>query len=263
MNRDVPADPSFTEPMPRRDSAQRERSMTEPMQGVAVDPGRAVTEPAPPIAPPIEAPTEATKYDSEPLRQLEGLSALVEQELRKSRPRLPGDAPPSPEPAPTADEESLQSYLDRFMERVTGKKPDPVEPLAALKPSPVARQASTPIPARSGEPKAPAPQSPQQREPARPPERRETLAAMRDLANENARSAMATHEGRHHWVTMRMTFLTTVAASAISSICAIGSLVAAAPGTTEGAVCAGLIALLMACRFFLQCGRLTATSRMV
>ena len=262
MNRDVPADLSCTEPMPRRDSAPRGRGVTEPMQGVAIDSGHAVTEPVPPLAPPIEAPAEATKYDSEPLRQLEGLSALVEQELRKSRPRLAGDPPPSPEPAPSADDESLQSYLDRFMERVTGKKPDPVEPFAALRPAPTGLQPSAPSAPQKPEPPAAAP-APQPREPARPPEGREMLAAMRDLANENVRSAMATHAGRHHWTAMRVTFFTTVAASAISSICAIGSLAAAAPGTVEGAVCAGLIALLMACRFFLQCGRLSATSRMV
>ncbi len=261
MNRDLPVDPSYTEPMPRRDRAPHDRSVTEPMQGPAVGPGAAVTEPAPAAALPEAATAEAaTKYDSEPLRQLEGLSALVEQELRKSRPRSPGETPPPPEPEPTAAEESLQSYLDRFMERVTGKKPDPVEPLAALRPVPPPRPAAAPVAAPIEERRA----SPQQpREPARPPERRETLAAMRDLANQNARSAMATHEGRHHWATMRMTFLTTLAASAISSICAVGSLVADAPGTAESAVCAGMIALLMACRFFLQCGRLSATSRAV
>jgi hypothetical protein len=194
--------------------------------------------------------------DSEPLRQLDRLSALVEQELRKSNPAYVGasgkSAPPAaPAPPASAEEESLQSYLDRFMERVTGKKPD--APPAAELAAPLAAPPVAAVPA-AGEP-APGMQS---REPARAPECRQKLAAMRDLANENARSAVAVHAGRYHWQRTRQTLFAAAAASVVSTGCALLHLANNMPGAIEGAVCAGMLAMLMTGRFFLRCRRMTA-----
>jgi hypothetical protein len=227
---------------------------TQPLAAVA-----AVGEPAVAIMTEALSPTDQEvrpPTDSEPLRQLDRLSALVEQELRKSNPHYVGVAGKSaasapPAPPVSAEEESLQSYLDRFMERVTGKKPD--APPAVEPAAPVAAQlvqaAVSPGEAASAA---------QPREPARAPECRQTLAAMRDLANENARSAVAVHAGRHHWQRTRQTLFAAGAASIVSSGCALLHLASGMPGATAGAVCAGMLALLMAGRFFLQCRQMAA-----
>jgi hypothetical protein len=221
-----------------------------------------VEQPAANEPPPQEALDDVRPpTDSEPLRQIDRLTALVEQELRKSNPAF-ARAATTPDLPPSAEEESLQSYLDRFMERVTGKRPDP--PPAAEEPAPEAEPApaadSTPEAAADApaEIPAPPPAAPQAREPAKPPECRQSLAAMRDLANENARWAVASHASRNLLRQAQLTMLAAGASSLVSTACAAWHLATGMPGALEGAVCAGILAGLLSCRFFLRCRRLTA-----
>ena len=79
-------------------------------------------EPAREAAVAIEEPPPATRapFDSEPLRQLELLSAQIEQELRKSNPAYRPAPPPQLPAEPT--EEPLELYLERFMEPRDGEE---------------------------------------------------------------------------------------------------------------------------------------------
>jgi hypothetical protein len=214
---------------------------------------QAVTEPAPslppaePVQPAADSHAVADSH-TEQLRQLEMLSALLDQELRKSDPAAAAANSPQ-EPAANSDEESLQSCLDRFMERVTGKKAEASEP---TQPMSAPGSIAAPLVAM---PVAPPPQP---REPARAPECRQTLSAMRDLANENARTAMNQHAGRHMWRRTKAAFLLATAATAISSALAAWNLATAAPGTAESAACTGLIAVYLACRFYWRSRSLAA-----
>jgi hypothetical protein len=211
-----------------------------------------------------EPPETRPPTDSEPLRQLDRLTALVEEELRKSNPAYRAGqytpAVPPPVEAASPEEESLQSYLDRFMERVTGKKPEPEpappaeSPKSPVEPSMLALAATPSVDAAPAAVNA----LPLAKESMRPPECRQSLAAMRDLANENARSAVAIHAGLSHWRKTRLTFMAAVAASAASSVCAAWHLASAPPGALESAVCAGILAGLLAARFFLRCRRMSA-----
>ena len=240
--------------------------MTEPAP-VMTEPAPVMTEPAPNMTAPLPAMTEPVSlepvsppHDSEPLRQLDRLTALVEEQLRKSNPARTAPkkttSPPPTASSVRAEEESLQLYLDRFMERVTGKKPDATPEPAA---EPVAAAAPSLAPIAPAEPPQPA-ESPQPREPVRPPECREKMAAMRDVANQNARTAMAVHTGGQ-WRKAQTAGLLAVSASFVSSICAATSLIRPVPGAIEVAAAAGLVALFLACRFFLQCRQMAAVFR--
>jgi hypothetical protein len=288
MNRD-PHLPLPTEPFtPRTTSRPPSRQSLAATQTQPVEQGAdrplAATEPAPAVLP-AELLQDDAGHTLE-LSQLEALSALMEAELRKSDPlaaTVPVESSPPPAPSATSDEESLQTYLDRFMERVTGKKPDGVPPPAVQSHAPVTRPvpaqpiasqpiASQPISSptippisqpiiRPSQPiagAAPPPSAPPQtREPVRAPERPEQMAAMRDLANENLRTAMNAHADRQ-WRRTKAAFLLATAATTISSMLAIWNLLAAAPGTAESAACTGLIAVYLACRFYWRSRSLAA-----
>lgn len=297
MNRD-PDLPLPTEPFTPRTTSrwplrQSSATPTQPVEQGEVRP-LAATEPAPTVLP-AEPAQDDTPGHALRLSQLEALSALMEAELRKSDPLaatvlpqpVPADHSPPSAPSANSDEESLQTYLDRFMERVTGKKPGPAVPPPAVHPAaPIAPTASPPIEPKpiavqpisaqpisapqpviwQSQPNAavaplppPAPSAaPQSREPVRAPERREQMSAMRDLANENLRTAMNVHAGRHQWRRTKAAFLLATAATMISSGLAIWNLLEAAPGTAESAACTGLIAVYLACRFYWRSRSLAA-----
>jgi len=261
MNRDLAhTSPLPTEPYPKRDAAGPE-SFRQTEAGPQTIPlehdarSLAVTEPVSLPAKPVQPPTDS---HTDHLQQLEKFSALLDEELRKSDPAARTKSTP-PEPAANADEESLQTYLDRFMERVTGKKaeaPEPTQPLPVTRPiaQPAsATSATTPVAMPDAKP---GPTQP--REPSRAPECRERMAAMRDLANENARSAMNIHAGRHQWRRTKAALILATAATTISSALAVWNLATAAPGTAESAACIGLIAAYLACRFYWRSRSLAA-----
>ena len=270
-----PAPLIAAETAPLTEPASVALALEEPAHEAPVSEGPAAAEPQPAIRDP---------FDSEPLRELERLSAQIEQELRKSNPAY-RPVPVQPEPPAEAAEEPLELYLERFMERVTGKKLDtpttPAAPPVAATPSPVAPQAApepaarrTALPAKDlvpttkhterpaiASPAPPAAAALPPRESSRPPERREQLAAMRDLANESTRSAFAEHAGRKQWQEAHIAFMTAMAASIFSSLYAVWHMATGAPGAIQSAVCAGLLAALLACRFFLRCRQLCGTTR--
>jgi hypothetical protein len=119
----------------------------------------------------------------------------------------PPAIPPSHSPAPLAppaatgpgDEESIESYMERLMQRVRG---DGSKPSAAAS-QPASHFAPEPsVPASVAESKTPPPPTdarpPQEFLPrSQAPEASANLAAMRELANSAARSAIATHQQKH------------------------------------------------------------------
>lgn len=169
------------------------------------------------------------------LRQTEALASLVQRELREA----PSGGTPrkAEEPSPVhSEEESLQSYLDQFMERLTGKKN---EPAPSPRPEPAETLASFPVPFQT-----PAEDLPEPRELARPPECREQLSAMRELANENARSAVALRVSLNLLHKTRRAFQIAAAISICSSALAVVAIVTSAPGMLLAAVATSVVTLV-------------------
>jgi hypothetical protein len=73
-----------------------------------------------------ESSRDAGETSTAAMSQLEHLSALVDRAARKSGPPPAGAsaAPPTCAPEDSSEEEALETYLDRFMERLTGKRAD-------------------------------------------------------------------------------------------------------------------------------------------
>jgi hypothetical protein len=293
--------------------------------------------PAAPIKAQLSQSPPAASTPTEPatagLQQLEQLTALVDREVRKSGPisttpatksapiptvpltKTAPAAPTAPAPAPAAqaptapaaavpaaqsadDEEPLEAYLSRFMERLTGKQNEPAEPVSKTVPTPsvLPRKSSAPVetpkpapvwpsdlltafpigaasssppakstplpPAPSPAPSpapAPAPK-PAVREPTKPPECRQALTAMREVANENARSAVAEHATLHISGQAKPVLVVATGTSLISSLLAAAAISLNSPACLWASVAVGSVAALAACRFFLLCRQFEATN---
>jgi hypothetical protein len=151
------------------------------------------------------------------------------------------------------DEECLESYLQRYMQQLTGKSAEnPAE-----KPSAVTQPAVTPISEQTSEPET-APQ----RQPAQAPEDRLRITAMRELANDSARRAMAESTQIQVVVKTRTTYLAAKALSLVSSTLAVAYL---PTKSTVALVCATAffgIACMLGLRFVGLCrklGRMSTT----
>jgi hypothetical protein len=115
------------------------------------------------------------------------------------------DSPPlRPAAAPSHDEEeSIESYMERLMQRVRGDSPppSPAQRLQSAPPKPAVSESAKAPPAPG--PAAPAAAPPQPGEPGEfvprstAPETGSNLSAMRELANTAARSAIDHHIRRH------------------------------------------------------------------
>jgi hypothetical protein len=204
------------------------------------------TEPAAPGASAAEPNTVA-------MNQLDRLAAIVEREVCKSGP-TPAASPAKPvattpsAPAVNSDEEPLETYLDRFMERLTGKKADAAEPVTQTMPGmPV-------FPQKLAQPAQPVVQTPPPvREPTRPPECRETMAVMRELANQNARSAVAHHATIDLSSRARLALVAATGSSLISCGLATAALALDSRWCLWGSAALGCLAAIVACRFFVLC----------
>ena len=176
---------------------------------------------------------------SEPLTQLGRLSDLIEREVQKPKPSHAEVASPE-----QTDEEALQTYLNQFMERMTGKKAEPTPELASTSPW----VASAPV--------QPPTEKTTPREPSRPPECRDQLTAMRELANQNARGAVAEHACRDLSSKICMAFLGAATVSFISSCLAVTALRMGQPWAIGGCGATFAVALLLTCRFFGLCQKI-------
>lgn len=128
------------------------------------------------------------------LAKLDALHSLVQQEGK-----VDGRGSTSPHTSEAA-EEQLDDYMKRFMERMTGRKEE--EPFAPVQPAQPAPEAAPP---------------PVARQPTRAPESSESLHQMRDLANENSRSALISHQRRLLNSNILVSFVPAAAASLASS----------------------------------------------
>jgi hypothetical protein len=185
------------------------------------------------------------------LADLERVTNVVKHEL--ARP-MPGAAEAAKQEAEqVADCESLETYLERFMERMTGKKAaappahEPSSPAATL----AAMAATQPLP-RTPQvteviPSPPLPPPP--REPAPAPERREQLTALRQVANQNARNAVILHDCQALMIQSRALLAAALGASCLSSGLAIVALVGQSSGARVAAVVTCLLGLVLSCGF--------------
>jgi hypothetical protein len=176
------------------------------------------------------------------LNQLDGLTASLEQVAEKAKPSASAAA------ADHADEECLESYLQRYMQQLTGKKQDGPATDGATGASGQTNQ-------QSAEPVVPETKAPP-RQPAQAPEDRLRITAMRELANDSARRAMAESTTSQLIDRTRIAYLVSKVLSLVSMmlvVCyfATHSTIALASGT----VALG-IAMLFACRFFVFCRKM-------
>ena len=191
------------------------------------------------------------------LADLERVTSAVQHELATPMPTVPIPAVKQ-EAEPVADCESLEAYLERFMERMTGKKtaappaPEPSSPaatlaaMAATQPLPRTPQVTEVIP--PAPPASPA-LPPPPREPAPPPERREQIAALRQVANQNARNAVILHDCHALKIQSQALLAGALGASCLSSGLALLALVGQSPGARVAAVVICLLALVLSCGF--------------
>jgi len=128
--------------------------------------------------------------------QLDAIQSLVEQQNK-------ADQAPRGSTAEEAADEQLDSYMKQFMERMTGHKEAEHIPVI---------QAVQPLPTVSPPPR---------RQPARAPENYASIHQMRDLANENSRSAIISHHRREVSSNILMAFVPAMVAS-IASSCLAG-----------------------------------------
>ncbi|HEX5103110.1 MAG TPA: hypothetical protein VFV87_04835, partial [Pirellulaceae bacterium] len=166
------------------------------------------------------------------------------------RPESAGEAvtmPLSPRDTGSQDEEALQHYMDRFLERVTGKKksdgettPDPAVTVVA----------------------ASAPQEPEKpREIKRPPDSVQDLSQMRALANQSAREALGIHTGRQIATSARTAGLVALFLAGFSSILAASHLAMTASWMWLGSLAIVPLTLFMTWRFFRLRGQLLRLER--
>jgi hypothetical protein len=184
------------------------------------------------------------------LADLERVTNVVKHEL--ARP-MPGAAEAAKQEAEqVADCESLEAYLERFMERMTGKKAaappaaEPSSPAATL----AAMAATQPLPRtpQVTEVMPPAPPAPP-REPAPAPERREQLTALRQVANQNARNAVILHDCQALMIQSRALLAGALGVSCLSSGLAMVALVGHSSGARVAAVVTCLLGLVLSCGF--------------
>jgi hypothetical protein len=173
---------------------------------------------------------------TEALRDLEDVAAVVERELARSAQEA------SSEDTEQSDAESLESYLGRFMERMTGKKPGEAAST---------NTETIPLP-----PSVTEVMEFQPREPSPPPERREQLTALRELANQNARNAVILHSCRSLRGKARLVFVAAAGLSLISSGLAAVTLVQPSSGAQVASFFTCGLALILSCGFFGLCRRL-------
>lgn len=190
------------------------------------------------------APSRQSPADSasDSITQVDRLSALIDQEVKK-----PNPSHAETSSAERTDEEALQAYLNQFMERMTGKKAETPPELALTSAWP----ASAPVQAVQAPAETASP-----REPSRPPECRDQLAAMRELANKNARDAVAEHACRGLSSKIRMTFLGAAVVSVFSSCLAVLALQESHHWAVGAAGATFAVGLLLACRLYGLCQKI-------
>jgi hypothetical protein len=201
--------------------------------------------------------------DASTLEGIDKLSAVVARELSPAtardyspataRDHLPAtarDLSPSEQPAvpahsespagPTEPEaESLQSHLDRFLERMTGKArvAEPQSPtLVDERPAAVTQVIE----------RAP-------REPSCAPERRDQMAALRELANQTARDAVVLHLCRMLVSRSRKILFAALGATLVSNGLAAVAIACQFPGAKQGALLTAGLAVVLSCWFFGSC----------
>jgi hypothetical protein len=170
---------------------------------------------------------------------LDQISRVVEREQARSSPSSLSSLSSPPAETGADDAESLESYLGRFMERMTGNKPQPAAGTSAT------------IPVTPPEPESVRITVPREAMP--PPECRQQMAALRELANQNAHNALIRHACGELKVRARSMFLMTAAVSLVSCGTAVVAMAAGSLVAQIGSIVCGALALVLGCRFLRLC----------
>ncbi|MFN0017764.1 MAG: hypothetical protein ACKVP0_05850 [Pirellulaceae bacterium] len=159
------------------------------------------------------------------LTQLDALSSLVQQEAVRDDRRPAGSRG---EHGADGAEEALDDYMKLFMERVTGRKSEVVEPAQPVQPA---------LPSPTNEATA------EVRLPARAPENSASLDRMRDVANATSRSALQVHAHRQYSNHTTTIFFPAALASLASTVMAVLGAATGSGWCQAGAV--GLLAVAL------------------
>lgn len=200
------------------------------------------------LLPPSDSSTVPFNREEDPasqlLNKLEQLTGKVDQAANLG---LAATMPvPSSQPAPfqpatnNPDDECLDAYLQKYMQRLTGK--------ASVETAPAPAAAS--IPAVKSAPPEPAAEE-RVRQPTQAPERRDQINAMRDLAIDSARRAVSESCQIQRIITARRSYLQAKVASLASIVVAIGYFVTHAPFALTGSLLLFAVAVLLSVRFAL------------
>lgn len=207
----------------------------------------------PPTEQPAESPDPSRSAGSYAETQvftgLDKLSGVVERELARSSSSA-GSSKSEPSAAAATEEEdaeSLEAYLGKFMERMVGNKPAVGSPGSATASS----SGTATVPYAPTEPESVKLTVPREILPA--PERREQMAALRELANQNANNAIVLHACRELKVEARVKFVAAMATSVFSCALAGVAIIDGSYWARIGSAVAGAAALMLACRFFRLC----------
>jgi hypothetical protein len=184
------------------------------------------------------------------LEKLDQLTAKVDHEVQAG---LAVTMPaPSAQPAPhqppahlpaanNPDDECLDAYLQKYMQRLTGKM--------AVEPAPAAGAASSAPPAKSEQPESAAPEP--IRQPTQAPERRSQISAIRDLAIDSARRAVSESSQIQRIISARRSYMQAKLASLASIVIAIAYFATHAPLALTGSLLLFAVAVVLSVRFAL------------
>ena len=158
---------------------------------------------------PLEA--DSTSMTSGGPSETEATSADEKQhELACPPGPLASDCDESTDLAPAEDEESIENYMNRLLQRVRGQSRGPQALPEGIERNEPALAATLRKAVQAGpEPPVPAPPAPRKYVPRQAPEKSAELSAMRELANSTARIAIdSSHERRHATKTLSKLIVT-------------------------------------------------------
>ena len=112
---------------------------------------------------------------------------------------LASDSDGSTDVAPAEDEESIENYMNRLLQRVRGQSRSPQALPEGIERNEPALAATLRQAVQAGpEPPVPAPPAPRRYVPRQAPEKSAEMSAMRELANSTARTAIDSSQERRH-----------------------------------------------------------------
>ena len=193
----------------------------------------------------VDSSTVPFTYNPEPasrvMDKLDQLATTLDQENRSALAATTAGPTPFQAPPSNPDDECLDSYLQKYMQRLTGKSA--VDPPSASAPMMANTTAKT-------EQLEPAPEEPR-RQPTPAPECRLQITAMRDLANDSARRAVNESSQIQRILTTRRSYQQAKLASLASVVMVFAYFGTHAPLALTGSLLLFAVAVVLSVRFAL------------